>query len=210
MSQKLSQEIDTFLQNQTDSSSLGEFLKALEHKGFGFFLIVLSLPAALPVPAPGYASPFALVLIYFAFSLFKGNEYPQLPPRIMRQPLKLQRNSKLGRSMIRFLAFFEKFLRPRLGFLFHTNGIYKVLAICILLASISMLSPLPLTNTAPAMSIFLLGLSLLEKDGLFVILGVLSMLLGVGFSLVLHIALIYFGWEAVDIIQDTIYSWLGR
>ena len=39
--------------------SIGEITRAVGEKGFGLLLIVLSLPSALPVPAPGYSTPLA-------------------------------------------------------------------------------------------------------------------------------------------------------
>ncbi len=46
--------------------SISEVARAVGEKGFGLLLIVLSLPSALPVPAPGYSTPFGLVMALIA------------------------------------------------------------------------------------------------------------------------------------------------
>ena len=37
--------------------TLGELSEAFGEKGFGMLLLLLAFPAALPIPAPGYATP---------------------------------------------------------------------------------------------------------------------------------------------------------
>ncbi len=65
-----------------------------------------------------------------------------------------------------------------------------------------MIIPVPLTNTAPAFGVFLIGLGMLEEDGLLSIAGVLASLAGVALTLTVLSALIYFGWEGIDIVRE--------
>jgi len=65
-----------------------------------------------------------------------------------------------------FTAFFEKFIRHRLGFVF-ISPMYNLYGLLVTLCGISLLIPIPLTNTPPAMGVFLIGIGMTEKDGLF-------------------------------------------
>ena len=38
--------------------TLSELLLIAEERTFGFLFVLLSLPSALPIPAPGYSIPF--------------------------------------------------------------------------------------------------------------------------------------------------------
>ena len=52
--------------------SISEITRAVGEKGFGLLLIVLSLPSALPVPAPGYSTPFGLMMALIALQMIRG------------------------------------------------------------------------------------------------------------------------------------------
>ena len=54
----------------------------------------------------------------------------------------------------------------------NLNDLGRVLAGFCLIASIIMALPIPLANWVPALSIFLMSLSILEKDGLLAIIGI--------------------------------------
>ena len=43
--------------------TIGGLLDHIGDRGFGLLLLVLALPAALPIPAPGYATPFGVLMV---------------------------------------------------------------------------------------------------------------------------------------------------
>ena len=55
---------------------INEITRAVGEKGFGLLLIVLSLPSALPVPAPGYSTPFGLPKKYSICASIRGFTVP--------------------------------------------------------------------------------------------------------------------------------------
>ncbi|MEC8209414.1 MAG: exopolysaccharide biosynthesis protein, partial [Verrucomicrobiota bacterium] len=65
--------------NNEHGISIREITRAVGEKGFGLLLIVLSLPSALPVPAPGYSTPFGLVTALIAFQMIIGRTTIWLP-----------------------------------------------------------------------------------------------------------------------------------
>jgi hypothetical protein len=61
------------------SDTLGELRTALWDRGFGLSMLLLSLPSALPVPAPGYSTPFGIALVGLAAQMMMGRPTPWLP-----------------------------------------------------------------------------------------------------------------------------------
>jgi hypothetical protein len=203
---KLSQDIKAIFSSESDNAmKFGDFLERINHKSFGVFLAILALPSALPVPAPGYSTPFGLLLVFLGFQILVNRKYIWFPKFITEKPLPLLAGSKLLSGMVSFLEFFERFLKPRVKIL--TKGIfYRIVGLLVVLCGSSMILPIPLTNTAPAFGIFLMGIGLLEEDGLVIILGMISCLLGILLSVTLIYFLIFFGWAGVNYVIDTIRS----
>ena len=77
---KLSEQILTLCDTQGGlKTSLGELQKQLKTQSFGFWIILIALPSALPVPAPGYSTPLGLLLCWIGGVLFKGKTHIQFP-----------------------------------------------------------------------------------------------------------------------------------
>lgn len=166
MIDKLSVTIQKTFGNADGHITLRQVLDQLEVRSFGILLAILSLPSALPVPAPGYSVPFGIALIFLGVQMVLDRDYPWFPERVLAREIAIKKNSKLVRSMVRFSSYFERFIKPRLVFVYGTHGCRRLLGAVVLACGISMCIPVPLTNTAPALGIFLIGLGSLEEDGL--------------------------------------------
>ena len=59
--------------------TLNEILEIAGERTFGFLFVLLSLPSALPIPAPGYSTPFGIVMFLLAAQLIVGREQLWLP-----------------------------------------------------------------------------------------------------------------------------------
>ncbi len=62
---KLSNELQRYFfeEQQPPTVTLADILLLAKERIFGFLLVILSLPSALPVPAPGYSTPFGILFI---------------------------------------------------------------------------------------------------------------------------------------------------
>ena len=151
--------------NEGRDISLGDIAAAVGDRGFGILFVLLSLPSALPVPAPGYSTPFGIVLFILSLQLLSGRPAPWLPEWASEKVLKRKTADRMINTTSSFFRFVEKFIRPRFSFTSSplTGRIYAVL---LLLMSGLMILPIPLTNTLPAMVIFFVGIALTERDGL--------------------------------------------
>ena len=185
--------------------SISEITRAVGEKGFGLLLIVLSLPSAFPVPAPGYSTPFGLVMALIALQMISGRRVVWLPNKIGTISIKPElADMMLGRAS-KFLGKMERYIRPRQKWIRGQTG-QASLALVVLIMACLMMLPIPLTNTFPAMVIFMIGVGLSEEDGLLAIvaftLGCCAVLLYMG---IVYILLIQ-GVEAIEPIKDWIKS----
>ena len=88
--------------------SISEVARAVGEKGFGLLLIVLSLPSALPVPAPGYSTPFGLVMALIALQMIRGRRAVWLPQKIGTIRINPKLADKMIDSASRFLSKIER------------------------------------------------------------------------------------------------------
>ncbi|KAF0126672.1 MAG: Exopolysaccharide synthesis ExoD [Elusimicrobia bacterium] len=189
------------LENSARGVTLGEVFGRIGDRGFGLLLLVLSLPSALPLPAPGYSTPFGILLFILALQMIYGRRTPWLPARAAGVRLK-------GRFVEGMIAFLEKFfgkveflIKPRLRWVGSRWGLVFLGLLVLIMAGL-MILPIPLTNTAPAFVIFLIGVGLSEEDGFFCLLAaVLGVLATAVYALVVY--LFYrFGVAGLDQITE--------
>ena len=203
----LSENLSSLMEGVGESVSLRSMVEKVGDKGFGILLILLSLPSALPVPAPGYSTPFGILLILLGGQMVVGRVTPWLPERALRREFSSETTGKLIRSANRFLHFSEKIVRPRMRWI-NTRGGRVFLGVIVCSMASLMILPIPLTNTAPAMVIFCIGVSLSEDDGL-VAIG--SFVLGI-FAAAFYAYIIYLlatvGMEGVIQLKDWIKNLL--
>ncbi|NJS41500.1 exopolysaccharide biosynthesis protein [Candidatus Gracilibacteria bacterium] len=164
-------------------------------------LVVLAIPSALPLPAAGYSVPFGIILTVLAIQMILNKKYVWFPNWINNRSLPTSKDAKLLNGMVKFLEFFENLLKPRLKIL--SKGLfYRVLGILVLLCAISMIIPIPLTNTIPAFGVFLVGLGLLEEDGFFILAGLISAIIGLSLTTTILYFFAILGREGINLVQD--------
>jgi len=184
---KLSLELEELFGANPDGIGLGELMDTLSHRGYGFLLVVLSLPAALPVPAAGYASPFALVIIALAFQVMLGRSSPSLPQRVRGRKISAKMVLFIQKKGIPFLRRLERFSKPRFEGLSKGRLLTFLVGLAIILIALVMLIPFPGTNTIPALGILIIGFGLANNDGLLALGGSLLGLTGAAAVIILLI-----------------------
>ncbi len=202
----LAQTLQVVLDNYEESPSIGELMEAVGDKGFGLLLMILSLPSAIPIPAPGYSTPFGICIMIIAVQIFIGRTQVQLPKRLkkIRIPLKMVRS--ITSFALRFLTKTEKLVKPRQRWI-HSKMGHSVLSIIIFMMALFMFFPIPLTNTLPAMAIFIVGIGIAEEDGLIAFAAILFSALATAFSGWIAYWFVTEGPEKAEMIKDNIKSW---
>jgi len=164
-----------FLSNRAKkkpSLSIKEILGLLPGKGRILVIIFLSLPFCQPFQIPGLSMPFGLLIAFLGLRMSFGQEM-WLPKFILKKQIssiKIQKISIVGLKIIRKL---KVFLHPRAVWICHHSWMRVVngLAICFLGLFLALPLPIPLTNLVAAWGGLLIGLGVLEEDGIFVMVG---------------------------------------
>lgn len=177
-----------------DNVTLNELLTLSGERTFGFLFVLLSLPSALPVPAPGYSIPFGIVMLLLAIQLIIGRAKPWLPDGWMAKGFERTKVAGFITKGLPWLQKIEAVSRPRLSIICTSPVGRLVLGSAIALMSIAMMIPIPFTNTLPAIGIFVIGFGLLDDDGAISLAGLTICTLAIG----LVGSVLFLGVEAVD------------
>ncbi|MDY6939792.1 MAG: exopolysaccharide biosynthesis protein [Cyanobacteriota bacterium] len=168
---------------------------------FGFLFVLLALPSALPVPAPGYSTPFGIVMFLLALQLIRGAERPWLPESWMARSIQLDKLQGFLKAGLPWLEKIEVISRPRLTYVCTSSIGRTTIGIAIALMSISMMIPIPGTNTLPAIGIFVVGFGLLDDDGAISLAGLVVCAIGLIVSASVLAAVWIGGTSLVDWIK---------
>jgi hypothetical protein len=138
-------------------------------------MLSLGLLATTPV---GSTVP-GLILAIMAVKLIAGRAEPVFPHFIMARCLPTKQLLRLGGHAIHVLKYLEKAVHPRWPMTFevakHAVGVMVLLSTLVLL-----LTPVPLSNVAPAMVISLIALAYVEEDGLALSVALLAAMILIG------------------------------
>lgn len=173
---------ETVDNHAADDISLGELMAVLQERGFGLLMLVLVLPNCVPIPVPpGVSTIFSLPLLFLAAQMLVAHPVPWLPAWLRQKTIKRSTLALMVGKIAPRLKIAEKLLRPRLSF-FDTDAGERVIGFFWMLFALSIAVPLPMTNFVPGIGILLMSLGLLNRDGLFILLGIIVGSLGCAFT----------------------------
>jgi hypothetical protein len=202
----LAETFDRVLRAPGDGSTtltLGTLVDTLGTRGVGLLLLILSLPSALPIPAPGYSTPFGLAIALLALQLLFHRKQLWLPTTLRKRTIKNETAQKLRTAGLRVFSKTERLIRPRWRWML-TPLSRTVLASVVLIMGLLMILPIPLTNTAPAFVVFVISLSLAEEDGIWSVAGLLLGVLAVIFYAAIVAMVLIYGPGIMDEIKSCI------
>jgi hypothetical protein len=160
-----------------DRIAVGDFLRAMQERAFGPLMLIFALPNVLPTP-PGTSSVLGAPLVFLAAQLALGRS-PWLPPIIARRSIARKDFAAFVGKATPWLAKAERLLQPRLGALAHPPAEYIVGLVCFVL-SVVLVLPIPLGNMLPALAICIMALGILERDGIWILVGMAIALTSLG------------------------------
>lgn len=188
--------------------TLNEILEIAGERTFGFLFVLLSLPSALPIPAPGYSTPFGVVMFLLALQLIAGSEQPWLPEQFRKKGFERKQIQGLLRKGIPWLQKIELVAKPRLTPVCTSRIGRTILGCAIALMSISMMIPIPLTNTLPAIGIFVTGFGLLDDDGAISLAGLTICAVSAAATSTILYLLFRLGYEGMERAVDAAKDWI--
>ncbi|MEA5470439.1 exopolysaccharide biosynthesis protein [Spirulina sp. 06S082] len=193
-----------FEEDRKPEVKLGDILAIAGERTFGFLFVLLALPSALPIPAPGYSTPFGFLIFILAVQFIIGSKQPWFPAQVSNATIKVETARSVLKKGLPWLRRLEKITKPRLVFVCTRLPGRIVVGSTIALMAISMMIIIPGTNTLPAMGIFLTGLGLVEDDGLIALSGAVFSLLVAALMVSVIVAVIYGGSSLIDLIKELI------
>jgi hypothetical protein len=157
--------------------TVGWLTSTLRRHSFGIIMLSLGLLATTPV---GSTIP-GLILAVMAVQLILGRAEPVFPHFITTRRLPTKQLLQLGGRGIHILKYLEKAVHPRWPMTFDVAK-RAVGTMVLLLTLVLLLTPVPLSNIAPAMVISLISLAYVEEDGLLLSAAFLAgiVLIGIG------------------------------
>jgi hypothetical protein len=155
--------------------TVGWLTSTLHRHSFGIIMLALGLLATTPV---GSTVP-GLILAVIAVQLIVGRTEPVFPHFIMTRRLPTKQLLRLGGRAIHVLKYLEKVVHPRWPMTFEVAK-RAVGIMVLLLTGVLLLTPVPLSNVAPAMVISLISLAYVEEDGLVLCVALLAAIILIG------------------------------
>jgi len=149
--------------------TLGEIIDTFGRRAFGALIFVLALPNPLPLP-PGSTPILGAPPLPIPPQMVIGFKTLWLPRFIDDRQMG---RAELARGFDKLLPWLERIehvSRPRLLFMFGPVGDRMIGLVCVLLSFVLIL-PIPLGNVLPALTIAVLGFSMVQRDGLLAVAG---------------------------------------
>ncbi|BBK40143.1 ABC transporter permease [Allostella vacuolata] len=149
----------------SDRVALGALVEALGDRGFAIVLLVLAVPNSLPIPSPpGFSTVFGVPLAFFSAQMMLGRASPWLPQRMLRRTVSRRDFRLMVAKILPWLERLERYCRPR-GRALTGRTAERFLGAVYLLLSVLLALPIPGGNFPPGLSMTIMSLGLLEKDG---------------------------------------------
>jgi hypothetical protein len=151
--------------------SVGELLRRMHGRAIAALMLIFAFPNVLPSP-PGTSGVLGLPLVYLTSQMTLGR-LPWLPAFIANRSMDREDFATLVARVAPVLARAERLLRPRLPILVSSGAERVIGGICLLL-SVIVLLPIPFGNMLPALAICIFALGVLERDGVWILTGLVA------------------------------------
>ena len=173
-----------------DNITLGALSDGMEERAFGLLLLLLALPCGLPF-VYGLPQIVALPMLVLVFQMAGGRRSPWLPDTLRKRNIPVKTFLNLLAKTRRYAGWLERLAHARLLSATSPSGM-RIVGAILLIPCASILVPLPLTNTVPGIAVAITAAGLIERDGLFVWLGIIGGLIWVALLVIGGPALVYF------------------
>lgn len=180
---------------QGEHLTLRELLGRIGEQGLLLFCMILTLPFLFPVSIPGVSTVFGAVIILIGVGVMM-NRLPWLPERLMTRQIATARLIPVLERGANFLGRLERFVRPRLIFFTGTAAMSRFNGLMLVASGVLLMMPLglvPFSNTLPALAILFLAVGMLQRDGVFILLGYTWGVLTVAYFAALFVAAVMAG-----------------
>ncbi len=158
---------------QTEKITLRHLLTVIGEQGLLLFCMILVVPFLLPISIPGVSTVFGAVIILIGIGVTL-NRVPWLPNRLMERTFKTDDLKPVMQKGAELFARIERFIRPRLMMLTTNPAINRFNGLMLTFGGVLLIFPfglIPFSNTLPGYAILFLAAGMLQRDGIFIVLG---------------------------------------
>jgi hypothetical protein len=180
--------------------TVGEVLDGFGRANLGLTILLLALPAMIPLPGP-IAVFLGSCLGIVAVQVMFGVRRVWLPSWLRKRYVRPSIVAAMADRTVPWLRRAEALLKPRRMRHLTSPGAQAALGLPMLLLSIALALPLPLGNFLPVIALSLIALAILQRDGLAVVVALVVTLLALAWTAILLLT----GSRIVD----GIFSWIG-
>ncbi|MGE3713095.1 MAG: exopolysaccharide biosynthesis protein [Alphaproteobacteria bacterium] len=172
--------------------SIGEFVDILGSRGFCLVILIFSLPNSLPVPGiPGFSTVTGIPIMLIALQMMLGREILWLPEFAAKKTFSSMGVARMLAKAQPWVRKLEKLLHPRMVWM-RNLPVRCLLGAVFLLLSFMIALPVPGGNFLPGLSMSLIALAVLQRDGLFLL---LALLFALGSSWFMYAVIVeFFNW----------------
>lgn len=175
--------------------TFADLISAMGPQAHRLLILMLTLLNMIPGP-PGFGGTIAWTTFAVALAMALGRPI-RLPGIIGRRRLPLKPLLLASEQVAKVTAIIARFSRPRLRFL--TGAAVSVpYGIFTMVISVAMTIPIPFVNAVPNVGLCILAFSMLNRDGIGAILGVLVCLLGLAVEAGLIFGVVNLGMGAIE------------
>ena len=169
---------------ESERISVGDIVAVLRDRAFALLVVLLGLPNCLPMPPP-IPLLCGLLLALVAGQIAAGQAAPWLPRALLGRSIARDDVRKAVARAVPLLRRLERWSRPRLT-LFDHGLAQRGLGLVLLALALALIVAAPIIGQIPlGLAVCLVGLGLVERDGVVVVagfvIGTIGVALNVGF-----------------------------
>ncbi len=162
------------LQLPADDVSLNDIMEMFGADSLMLMVCFLTLVFLVPVSIPGVSTLFGAVILLISITRLLGRDL-WLPRSFAQRRVSADSLRAALNRALRVFARVERVCRPhRLSWLTSARGMGLINNTLLILGALLLMMPfglIPFSNTLPALSLLLLALGLLQRDGVCILLG---------------------------------------
>ncbi|MCL4254289.1 MAG: exopolysaccharide biosynthesis protein [Anaerolineae bacterium] len=177
-----SQSLDNMANSLTSEIvTLREIIGDIGEQGLLLICMFLMLPFLFPISIPGISTVFSIAVILTGIGVML-NRVPWLPNFVLQRPFNRETIVNALHKGAKFIGRIDKFIHPRFHVLTANVFINRIHGITLIFAGLLLVLPLgliPFSNTLPAVAVIFLSAGIIQRDGLCIVLGYISIFLSV-------------------------------
>ena len=154
--------------------SVATIFSSLGDKGFALLIVILGLPNCIPLMPPPIPLICGFLLIGVALQMGFGRTAPWAPAFVLARSVAQADVRKAAEKAMPFVRKMERFSKPRLQW--FEPGLASILvALLVTVLALGIITAAPFIGQVPwGLAVCLMGLGLVERDGVLVIASVIA------------------------------------